>query len=62
MNKGGKACNNRTLKRELLDAEIIRKVSEVIFNEENVKTFYGFVESSLKKKPKDRAWKKPTGS
>ena len=45
MNKGGKACNNRTLKRELLDAEIIRKVSEVIFNEENVKTFYGFVES-----------------
>ena len=29
----------------MLDAEIIRKVSEVIFNEENVKTFYGFVES-----------------
>jgi hypothetical protein len=38
MNKGGKACNNRTLKRELLDAEIIRKGSEVIFNEENVKS------------------------
>ena len=45
MNKGGKACNNRTLKGELLDTEIIRKVSEVIFSEENVQKFYGFVES-----------------
>jgi site-specific DNA recombinase len=46
MNKGLKACDNRNLKGHQLDQAIIRKVSEVIFSEQNIKKFYSFVHTT----------------
>ena len=45
MNKGKSACDNRSIRGDQLDAEVIEKVSKVIFSEDNVKKFYSFVES-----------------
>ncbi len=45
MNKGKSACDNRSIRGDQLDAEVIQKVSKVIFSEDNVKKFYSFVES-----------------
>jgi site-specific DNA recombinase len=44
VNKGKDACNNRTIRGDQLDAEIIEKVRKVIFSEDSVRKFYSFVE------------------
>ena len=44
VNKGKDACNNRTIRGDQLDTEIIEKVRKVIFSEDSVKKFYPFVE------------------
>ncbi len=48
MNKGKKACNNRSLRGDLIDRQVIEKLNKVIFSEQNVKEFYAFVESVKK--------------
>ena len=43
LNKGKNVCSNRSIRGDLLDAEIINKVKNVIFTEKNIRKFYSLV-------------------